>query len=404
MRFSIPFATIVTLTLTLFVTRSSAISILLGNDDGFAAAQVREFYRLLKADGHQVVLVAPADNESGQGGRSVFTTSRNLTVASEFGLIPAGAPSLGRDPADPDVWYYNGTPAACTYVALDYVLPTFYDNRTVDLYLGGPNFGLNAGPFYYTLSGTIGGTYAAIGRNLPGIAFSGANSEQRSYTWINQTTVSGYPDPATIHAQLAVDIVTQLVGASKPGERLLPLGYGISVNAPFITSLTNDSCISPSFIQTRITGGAVTDRTVYNATTGTFGFANELTAAINTCINGDCALPGETDVVDSGCAVAVSVFSIDYDAPLGPAQAGVRQALAPLVGFEKAERGKGSKRSIMVKAREGLSSKCGPEPDPGSLFFASASAPASVSQFGARASEVMQSDCKYCANTDFFFM
>lgn len=138
------------------ISSSSAISILLGNDDGFAAAQVREFYRLLKASGHEVVLVAPADNESGQGGRAVFTTSPNLTVPSEFGLIPAGAPSLGRDPNDPDVWYYNGTPAAVTFVSLDYVLPTYYNNRTIDLYVGGPNFGLNAGPFFYTLSGTIG--------------------------------------------------------------------------------------------------------------------------------------------------------------------------------------------------------------------------------------------------------
>ncbi|EHY55841.1 hypothetical protein HRR83_006775 [Exophiala dermatitidis] len=345
MRFSILSAT---LAASCFFASSSAISILLGNDDGFAAAQVREFYRLLKADGHDVVLVAPADNESGQGGRAVFTTSKNLTVPSEFNIIPAGAPSLGRDPTDPDVWYYNGTPAACTYVALDYVIPNFYDNRTIDLYLGGPNFGLNPGPFYYTLSGTIGGTYAAIQRNIPAIAFSGANSEQRSYTWINKTTASGHPDPATIHAQLALDVVTALVKGSKPGERLLPLGYGINVNAPFITSLTNDTCVSPSFYQTRITGGAMTDRAIYNKTTGLFTYGNAMTEGLNTCINGDCSLPGETDVVDDGCSVAVSVFSIDYTAPLGAANTGIRDALSPLVQFPN-KNGK-----MMIKARDTL--------------------------------------------------
>lgn len=139
-----------------FIGSSSAISILLGNDDGFASAQMREFYRLLKAEGHQVVVVAPVDNESGQGGRSVFTSSKTLSVPSEFGIIPAGAPSLGRDPTDPDVWYYNGTPAACTFIGIDYVIPNFYGNRTIDLYLGGPNAGLNQGSFLYTLSGTIG--------------------------------------------------------------------------------------------------------------------------------------------------------------------------------------------------------------------------------------------------------
>lgn len=146
----------------LLSTGSSAISILMGNDDGFGSAQLQEFYRLLKADGHDVVVVAPVDNESGQGGRSVFTTSKNLTTASEFNLVPAGSPSLGRDENDPDIWYYNGTPAACTFVALDFVLPRFYDNRTIDLYVGGPNFGNNLGSFLYTLSGMSHG-----GHNIP---------------------------------------------------------------------------------------------------------------------------------------------------------------------------------------------------------------------------------------------
>lgn len=206
---------------------TTAISILMGNDDGFGSAQLREFYRFLKADGHDVVVVAPVDNESGQGGRAEYSSSRNLTKASEFNLVPAGAPALGRDPSDPDIWYYNGTPAACTFVALDYVLPLYYDNRTIDLYVGGPNYGTNVGSFLYTLSGTMGGTYAAVGRGLPGIAFSGSNSEQRSYQWINATTASGHPDPATIQGKLAADVVEQLVNGTKQGKRLMPVGYGL---------------------------------------------------------------------------------------------------------------------------------------------------------------------------------
>lgn len=46
-----------------------SLNILLGNDDGFGSAQIRETYRLLKQFGHNVVMVAPVDNESGQGGR-----------------------------------------------------------------------------------------------------------------------------------------------------------------------------------------------------------------------------------------------------------------------------------------------------------------------------------------------
>ena len=137
-----------------FTKHLSAISILMGNDDGFGSAQIREFYRLLKESGHEVVMVAPADNQSGQGGRSVFTSNKTLAVNSEYNLVPAGAPSLAETMVS-RIWYYNGTPAACTYVAFDYVLPNFYGNRSIDLYVGGPNFGTNLGYFLYTLAGTM---------------------------------------------------------------------------------------------------------------------------------------------------------------------------------------------------------------------------------------------------------
>jgi len=216
---------------------------------------------------------------------------------------------------------------------LDYVIPNYWDNRTVDLFVAGPNFGDNLGSFLYTLSGTMGATYAAIGRGLPGIAFSGGNTGQRSYQWLNATTASGYPDPATITAQLAVDVVNQLVNKTKSGERLLPLGYGINVNNPVITSFTNASCVSPPFVQTRLAGGAFTDGAARNATTGLFTYTNFLGPGINTCINGNCSLPGETTVVGSGCYSSVSVFTVDYDAPVGAAQTNVRSRLEPLVAY-----------------------------------------------------------------------
>ena len=103
-------------------------------------------------------MVAPVDNESGQGGRSVFTSSPTLTIPSEYNLVPAGAPSFGQDPMDSHIFYYNGTPAAVTFVALDYVVPTYTNWTKVDLLVAGPNFGNNLGPFLYTLSGTIGAT------------------------------------------------------------------------------------------------------------------------------------------------------------------------------------------------------------------------------------------------------
>lgn len=66
---------------------------------------------------------------------------------------------IGSDPHDSHIWYYNGTPAACTFVALDYVFPRYADFKVPDLVLTGPNYGTNLGPFVWTLSGTAGAAY-----------------------------------------------------------------------------------------------------------------------------------------------------------------------------------------------------------------------------------------------------
>ncbi len=53
------------------------------------------------------------------------------------------------------------------------------------------------------------------------------------------------------------------------------------------------------------------------------------------CINGDCSLPGETLVLNAGCYTSVSVFTVDYDAPLSGTCSGqetnVLASLSPLV-------------------------------------------------------------------------
>ena len=48
---------------------SQALNIIVNNDDGFGSANIREFYRLLKVAGHDVRMVAPVVDNSGQGGR-----------------------------------------------------------------------------------------------------------------------------------------------------------------------------------------------------------------------------------------------------------------------------------------------------------------------------------------------
>ena len=134
------------------------LNVIVNTDDGFGSANSRELYRLLKGKGHDVYLVGPIDNESGVGGRSGFTNLPTLAASTQYDLVPAGAPSYGTDPMDSHIWYYNGTPAACTFFGLDYIAPVIAKWLKVDLLVTGPNFGTNLGPFLYTLSGTLGAT------------------------------------------------------------------------------------------------------------------------------------------------------------------------------------------------------------------------------------------------------
>jgi 5'-nucleotidase len=146
------------------------------------------------------------------------------------------------------------------------------------------------------------------------------------------------------------------------GARILPLGYGLNVNFPYITSQVNTSCVNPPFIQSRMTEDAYSyvrttspfphvremDRSngrkiqggKFNATTGLF--KNLLvynTPALNVCINGDCLLPGEASFLDKDFKTSVSVFTVDYDAPdssscaAGSQTAAIRSALGPLVQY-----------------------------------------------------------------------
>ena len=79
------------------------------------------------------------------------------------------------------------------------------------------------------------------------------------------------------------------------------------------------------------------DTTVLNETIGMFDYGIATAAqsrGANVCTNGDCSLPGETVVVDSGCYSSISVFTVDYDAPNCTGSANVRPLLQPLVDGE----------------------------------------------------------------------
>ncbi len=202
-------------------------------------------------------------------------------------------------------------------VALDYLLPTVGEFHRPDLVLSGPNFGPNMGAFAYQLSGTIATAYVAVERGIPGIAFSANSTVMVPYTDVMPNTTAGLEDPATIYGRLAANLAQGLIDKAKGGA-VLPPGYGLSVNMPYVTSLVDDSCVNPPFVLARQAGGGATvQAAAYNESSGLFTSKPIVSDAINLCINGDCSLPGESAVLAEHCESSVVVFSVDYDAPVG---------------------------------------------------------------------------------------
>ncbi|KAM7200601.1 acid phosphatase precursor [Rhypophila sp. PSN 637] len=297
---------------------SNGLNILMSNDDGFGSGNLRELYKMLRADGHNVYIVAPATQQSSQGGRSVFTDEPMLTTNSIYDLVKAGAPSLGTDPIDTHIWYYNGTPAACVFVGLDYVLPNFADFSVPDLVVTGPNFGTNLGPFVWTLSGTAGAAYAATGRGIPAIALSGSNNAVPYFAVRNESSPAyqvasvAYRVVQSIINSVPISVLKRDVGETRT---ILPLGYGLNVNIP---PLFADNYTTIPVVHTRMTGDADTNKAVPNPDIpGTFTWANiePLAPGVNACINGNCTLPGETYVVNTLGLVSLSLYTVDYTAP-----------------------------------------------------------------------------------------
>lgn len=286
-------------------------TILLTNDDGWAATNIRAAYRELKAVGYTVILVAPASQRSGYGGKFELPSTVNLTSNAEFGYPAAGAPSWNHEKDDLNVWYFNGTPASSVAFGLNYVIPNYFNNRTVDLVVSGPNEGANLGPGFFTISGTVGAAYTAIGRSIPAIAFSGSNSNNSFFKddegKKNDTTFA-----PNIYAKKIVEIVEKLFESANNHPDLLPLTTGINVNFPAISK----SCLDPEWVFSRLSGpSSLSIDLTYNATLGLFGYKYAQYEGAEQNVFGDLTLPSESWLYyDQLCKTSVSVFSIDYDA------------------------------------------------------------------------------------------
>ncbi|MCW3480984.1 5'/3'-nucleotidase SurE [Neisseriaceae bacterium JH1-16] len=230
-----------------------ALNILMCNDDGFTAANLRATALQLKAAGHNVIVSSPADNQSGKGGAMNFLAPIPAVTANERGVtdkaLSAGAAGVGTAPDDASVYYVNGTPTMACLYGLDVAAPQVF-GKAPDLVISGPNEGANTGMVNMS-SGTVSNAYYAINRGLPAIAFNDAIPTITAFA-----SVAGNQ---SAHAYEIGTIVVKLVAMlqanqSKAGGRLLPPATGLNVNIPLFTAGSGSSL---PFILTQM--GTATD-------------------------------------------------------------------------------------------------------------------------------------------------
>ncbi|RXZ43426.1 5'/3'-nucleotidase SurE [Crenobacter cavernae] len=208
-----------------------ALNILLCNDDGFTAANLRALQSKLKTAGHNVIASSPVDNQSGKGGSMDFlkpvpaVNSAERAVAK--GTLTDGATGVGTDPSDSSINYVNGTPTMACLYGLDVAAPKAF-GKLPDLVISGPNEGNNLGHINMS-SGTVNNAFYAINRGLPAIAVSDNATSQTEWS-----AVSGNPAHRAFEvADIVVKLVSTLeVNKAKAGGKLLPDNTGLNVNVP----------------------------------------------------------------------------------------------------------------------------------------------------------------------------
>lgn len=128
------------------------MKVLVTNDDGIGAEGLLVLSAWAHRGHHEVMVVAPKQNCSGQSG--AITLGKPLTVTQ----------------MQPGQWAVGGTPADCVRIALGFL--EFYP----DVVLSGINHGANLGQDVHA-SGTVGAALMAATRGIPAAALSACSND-----------------------------------------------------------------------------------------------------------------------------------------------------------------------------------------------------------------------------------
>lgn len=229
---------------------AEVLQILLTNDDGVDAGYINIVRETLCEAGHDVTVVAPSGDQSGNSSR--FTTARDAKLQVARTSFACGA-GTGEQHAVSSTWTsklsaggtysYSGpaSPVDATRFGLDVV----FADAAPDVVVSGANPGPNLSSVVLK-SGTVGAVLAAAAKGVPGIALSVAFNT-------DDDARAGFPasrDAAEALSSWTVELLDELQRNRRGTDPLLPSGVSLNVNHP--TPLADDR----SYDQTQV-GDAV---------------------------------------------------------------------------------------------------------------------------------------------------
>jgi len=206
---------------------AEARNIIITNDDGLTS-NVVALYKALKAEGHDVIVAVPCQNQSGMGAALGLRPLTTLETACRNNAAGVGAPGAGpmtheglkTEGFGADFHYVNSTPVMALLFGLDVVAMKRW-GAAPDLVLSGPNEGQNVGAIVIS-SGTVSNAQFATLRGLPAIALSAGQN-------------SAGPDLANAISLVVAEQTADLIGAldkAAKGGRILPEGLALNINFP----------------------------------------------------------------------------------------------------------------------------------------------------------------------------
>jgi len=178
------------------------LNILMSNDDGQQGPFIRALQKALRAAGHNAVIVAPADDQSGKG-TGINAHPGSIIKASEV---------------EPGIWSVAGTPSD----SVAFGLANVFTSGKPDLVVTGINPGQNMGAVTVH-SGTVGASVTAAEKGIPAVAFSA------EYSMADPRNPFPQMAQATAFAVKLVDRIGTTAGRGAP---LLPAHTTLNVNYP----------------------------------------------------------------------------------------------------------------------------------------------------------------------------